>query len=143
MGVFFAAKLRRGSTHTCSAAWSRCARSISEYRKRSPQNAAMPLVAGEDVRTPLGAFRVVFGIGHFNNQSLPEIDAIGPESLDLGDRLARLRRLASPASYALRVDVERIDRVARRHEQPVAVAAAEADVGGALGQRYEADRLAG
>src|SRR5258708_30616128 len=31
-------------------------------------NAAMPLVAVEDVRTPLGAFRVVFGIGHFNNQ---------------------------------------------------------------------------
>jgi hypothetical protein len=31
-------------------------------------NAAMPLVAGEDVRTPLGAFRVVFGIEHFNNQ---------------------------------------------------------------------------
>jgi hypothetical protein len=28
----------------------------------------MPLVAGEDVRTPLGAFRVIFGIGHFNNQ---------------------------------------------------------------------------
>jgi hypothetical protein len=28
-------------------------------------NAAMPLVAGEHVRTPLGAFRVVFGIGHF------------------------------------------------------------------------------
>jgi hypothetical protein len=27
-------------------------------------NAAMPLVAGEDVRTPLRAFRVVFGIGH-------------------------------------------------------------------------------
>src|SRR5262245_31932126 len=31
-------------------------------------NAAMPLVAGEDVRTPLGAFRVVFGIGQFDNQ---------------------------------------------------------------------------
>src|SRR5947208_6387458 len=31
-------------------------------------NAAMPLVAGEDVRTPLGAFRVVFGIGHFNTR---------------------------------------------------------------------------
>src|SRR6266404_4233452 len=31
-------------------------------------NTAMPLDAGEDVRTPLGAFRVVFGIGHFNNQ---------------------------------------------------------------------------
>src|SRR5262249_6657869 len=28
-------------------------------------NAAMPLVAGEHVRTPLGAFWVVFGIGHF------------------------------------------------------------------------------
>jgi len=40
-------------------------------------NAAMPLVAGEDVRPPLGAFRVVFGIGHFNNPSLPEIDDIG------------------------------------------------------------------
>jgi hypothetical protein len=26
----------------------------------------MPLVAGEDVRTPLRAFRVVFGIGHLN-----------------------------------------------------------------------------
>src|SRR5262245_30718515 len=51
--------------------------------------------------------------------------------------------MCSPASYALRVHVERIDRVARRHEQPVTVAAAEADVGGALGQRYEADRLAG
>src|SRR6516162_8474816 len=32
-------------------------------------NAAMPLVAGEDVRTPLGTFRVVFRIGHFNNPS--------------------------------------------------------------------------
>jgi hypothetical protein len=29
----------------------------------------MPLVAGEDVRTPLGAFRVVFGIGHDNQIS--------------------------------------------------------------------------
>jgi hypothetical protein len=28
-------------------------------------NAAMPLVTGEGVRTPFGAFRVVFGIGHF------------------------------------------------------------------------------
>ena len=37
-------------------------------------NAAMSLVAGEDVRTPLGAFRVVFGIGHFNNQpSVPDV----------------------------------------------------------------------
>src|SRR3981189_2264094 len=51
--------------------------------------------------------------------------------------------MCSPASYALRVNVERIDRVARRHEQPVAGGAAEAHVGGALGQLYEADRLAG
>jgi hypothetical protein len=48
-------------------------------------NAAMPLVMGEDVRTPLRAFRIVFGIGHFNNQSWasastqsqPEVDDIG------------------------------------------------------------------
>jgi hypothetical protein len=28
-------------------------------------NAAMPFVAGEEVRTPLGAFRVILGKGHF------------------------------------------------------------------------------
>jgi len=33
-------------------------------------NAAMPLVSGEDVRTPLGAFRVVFGIGHFDKSCM-------------------------------------------------------------------------
>jgi hypothetical protein len=32
-------------------------------------NAAMTLVAGEDVRTPLGAFRIVFGIGHFSRSN--------------------------------------------------------------------------
>src|SRR5262249_38582141 len=32
-------------------------------------NAARPLVAGENVRTPLGAFWVVFRIGYFNNPS--------------------------------------------------------------------------
>src|SRR5262252_3437584 len=44
-------------------------RDVFAYRLRVLEavtaNAAMPLVAGEDVRTPLGAFRVVFGIGHF------------------------------------------------------------------------------
>src|SRR6266446_2644378 len=36
-------------------------------------NEAIPLVAGEDVRTPLRAFRVVFGIGHFNaSTTLPQ-----------------------------------------------------------------------
>ena len=35
-------------------------------------NAAMPLVAGEGVRTPFGAFRVVFGIGHFDDQNFDQ-----------------------------------------------------------------------
>src|SRR5262245_12859864 len=54
-------------------------------------------------------------------------------------------RTEAPASAAgdpLRVDVERIDRMAGRHEKPVALGAAEAEVGGALRQRDEADRLA-
>src|SRR5215813_1712532 len=46
-------------------------RDVFAYRLRVLEavaaNAAMPLVAGEDVRAPLGAFRVVFGIGHFRN----------------------------------------------------------------------------
>jgi hypothetical protein len=33
--------------------------------------------------------------------------------------------------------------MARSHEQPIALAATEANIGSALGQRYEADRLAG
>src|SRR5262249_38258846 len=44
-------------------------RDVFAYRLRvleaGTANAAMPLVAGENVRTPLGAFWVVFGIGHF------------------------------------------------------------------------------
>jgi hypothetical protein len=38
----------------------------------------MPLVAPEGVRTPLGAFRVVFGIGHFDNQINFEAQTIRP-----------------------------------------------------------------
>src|SRR5262249_56397351 len=49
----------------------------------------------------------------------------------------------SPSGRALRIDVERIERVARRHEQPVALGAAEAEIGGTLGQGDEADGLAG
>src|SRR5882757_10730394 len=49
----------------------------------------------------------------------------------------------SPAGRALRIHIERIERVARRHEQAVALGGAEAHVGAALGQRDEADRLAG
>src|SRR5215212_4451698 len=46
---------------------------------------------------------------------------------------------ASATRRALRVDVERIDRLARRHEQAVAATAAEADVGAALRQLDAAD----
>src|SRR5438445_8888857 len=49
----------------------------------------------------------------------------------------------SPSRRALRIDVERIERVARGHEQPVALDTAEADIGAALGQRDEADGFAG
>src|SRR5207344_741867 len=45
------------------------------------------------------------------------------------------------ARHALRVDVERIHRGARRHEEPVAVQAAEAHVGAALGQIDAPDEL--
>jgi len=47
-------------------------------------NAAMPLVAGEHVRTPLGASRVVFGIGHFDNQINFEGLRYGPHSPKTG-----------------------------------------------------------
>src|SRR5262245_42007799 len=42
---------------------------VFAYRLRvleaATANAAMPLLAGEDVWTPLGVFRIVFGMGHF------------------------------------------------------------------------------
>ena len=43
------------------------------------------------------------------------------------------------AGHALRVDIERIERLARGHEQAVALQAAEADIGAAFGQRDAAD----
>src|SRR5438445_5528833 len=58
---------------------------------------------------------------------------------------ARLERPAISASRVLRtprIHVERIERVARGHEQAVALAPAESEVGAALRQRDEADRLA-
>ena len=74
MGVAFAAKLRPGST--LHARWHGLVvliRNVFAYHLRIQEaitaNAAMPLVVGEHVRTPLGAFRIVFGIGHFNNPS--------------------------------------------------------------------------
>src|SRR5262249_56101762 len=60
--------------------------------------------------------------------------------LALGDFEPRVKR--SAARRALRIDVERIERVARRHEQPVALDTAEAEIGAALGQRDEADGFA-
>src|SRR6267378_4491584 len=47
----------------------------------------------------------------------------------------------SAAGHALRVHVERIDRGARGHEEAIAVGAAEADVGAALGQVNAPDEL--
>src|SRR5260370_17064320 len=58
---------------------------------------------------------------------------------------ARLERAAIRASRVLRaarIRVERIERVTRGHEQAVALAPAESEVGAALRQRDEADRLA-
>jgi hypothetical protein len=74
-GVSFAAKLRRGSTRTCSAhGLVVLIGNVFAYHLRVQEavtaNAAMPLVAGEDVRTALGASRVVFGVGHFNESGI-------------------------------------------------------------------------
>src|SRR5262249_58208841 len=49
----------------------------------------------------------------------------------------------SAAGHALRVDVKCVERMARGHEQPVAIAPAEADVGAAFRQIDVTDRLAG
>src|SRR5436309_13399465 len=51
----------------------------------------------------------------------------------------RLIRRRSPARDALRLDVEGVDRLAGGHEEAVALLAAEADVGAALGQHDAAD----
>src|SRR5215813_15202392 len=48
----------------------------------------------------------------------------------------------SAARHALRLDVEGVDRLARRHEQAIALLAAEAKVGTALGQQNAADQCA-
>src|SRR6266498_2941005 len=99
MVVSFAAKLRRGSVHARRHGLVVLISNVFAYHLRVQEaitaNAAMPLVAGEDVRTPLGAFRVVFGIGHFNNQpSASVFDAIITRSRrywsgnDLGVELA-------------------------------------------------------
>src|SRR5690242_20631809 len=49
----------------------------------------------------------------------------------------------SAARRSLRVHVERIERLAGRHEQPVSPSPTEAKVGASLGQRDMTDGLAG
>src|SRR5262252_1707645 len=51
-------------------------------------------------------------------------------------------KYALPPNCTLDTDVKRIERVARRHEQAVALDAAKADVGAALRKRNRADPLA-
>src|SRR5262245_50086783 len=50
--------------------------------------------------------------------------------------------LNSISGRALRIYIERIERMACSHEQPIALAATEANIGAALRQRHKADRLA-
>src|SRR6476469_5534396 len=58
-----------------------------------------------------------------------------------GLRLSTLR-IALSSQRALRVHIQRIDRLARGHEQPVALEPAETQIGAALGQRDAADQYA-
>src|SRR6185503_8482416 len=66
---------------------------------------------------------------------VPDRQDAGCADFSLGHR--------SSALDALGVDIERIDRVTRRHEQPIALDAAEAEVGAAFRERNKADWLAG
>src|ERR1700722_19770260 len=55
----------------------------------------------------------------------------------------RLTRLGSARGGTLGVDEDRVDRLARGHEQPIALGSAEADVGAHFGQTNPPDQLAG
>src|SRR5580692_3210384 len=58
------------------------------------------------------------------------------------DPLAPSGPPASPYPRPLRLHIERIERMTGRHEQTVALGAAEADIGADLGQTDAQDRLA-
>src|SRR5882672_6827066 len=58
------------------------------------------------------------------------------------NRSSEIAATASAAGHPLRLDKDRIDRGARRHEQAIALPAAETHVGAALGQHDAADHLA-
>ncbi len=64
----------------------------------------------------------------------------------LSERYDRTRTWKSsprlPAYGTLGLDIERIDRLARRHEQAVALDTAETEIGAALRQHDAADHLA-
>src|SRR5439155_23627977 len=49
---------------------------------------------------------------------------------------------SSTADGSLGLDIERVDRLARRHEEPVALDPAEAQIGATFGQHDAADHLA-
>jgi hypothetical protein len=63
-----------------------------------------------------------------------EVGPLIPEPRASASNTNDRRRRRSPARHALRIDVERIDRMARGHEQAIAIMPAETDVGAALGR---------
>jgi hypothetical protein len=67
----------------------------------------MPLVACEDVRTPLGALRVVFGIGHL--QILCRAGRAAPEgyTVSIGNTSAAVY----PVQYDVLKDFEAVSRL--------------------------------
>jgi hypothetical protein len=71
-------------------------------------NAAKPLVAGEDVRTPLGTFRVVLRIVHFSNLLAIRLSLTG---LELAVNTESMR---VAVSLPLTRPVFRLGRKARR-----------------------------
>src|SRR4030095_13279938 len=59
-----------------------------------------------------------------------------------GSRAGERTPRGSAPGHALRVHVERVERLAGRHEEPVALDPAEAEVGAALREQDAADELA-
>jgi hypothetical protein len=81
-------------------------RDVFAYRLRVLEavtaNAAMPLVAGEDVRTPLGAFRVAFGRGQDHMLGIPVGGLTSAAKLDSGVIVPAYRRCVTNPQARLR-----------------------------------------
>jgi len=79
-------------------------RDVFAYRLRVLEavtaNAAMPLVAGEDVRTPLGAFRVAFGRGQDHMLGIPVGGLTSAAKLDSGVIVRALSALRDESASA-------------------------------------------